>query len=104
MGASVIVGQDFEPALFDHTLDGSAQSGGVELEQAADLSGPSDAQLGRDRQDVSLTELDSERSQRFVIQVRNDAAKQPDPPAMQDAAMVSIVVADLVMASLRLCY
>ena len=60
-----------------HPFDVAAERGRVELQNLADLGGPGQAELGRHDQDVQLADLQAQRTQGVVVEVRDDPVQQP---------------------------
>ena len=79
LGAGILVRHDLQPAVRPHPFDVAAEGGRVQLQNLADLGGPGEPELGGHDQDVQLADLQAQRTQGVVVEVRDDPVQQPQP-------------------------
>ena len=77
LGTGVFFRHDLQPAVRLQRLDVAAEGGRVELQNLADLGGPGQAEPGGHDQDVQLADLQAQRAQGVVVEVRDDPVQQP---------------------------
>src|SRR5262249_33859595 len=77
LGTGVLVGHDLQPAVSLQRLDVAAESGGVQLQDVADLGGPGQAEPGGHDQDVQLADLQAQRAQGVVVEALHHPVQEP---------------------------
>ena len=77
LGTGVFFRHDLQPAVGLQRLDVAAEGGRVQLQNLADLGGPGEAEPGGHDQDVQLADLQAQRAQGVVVEVRDDPVQQP---------------------------
>src|SRR5262249_4369016 len=78
-------------AVSPHPFDVAAEGRRIRLQNLADLGGPGEAELGRHDQDVQLADLQAQRAQAVVVEVRDDPVQEAQAHGDAVLAMVSMV-------------